>query len=389
MRTVESASLGIDEIDYALHMRHALQLAENVMTTAPNPRVGCVVVAASGDNDVVGEGWHQRPGGEHAEIFALSMAGERARGSTVFISLEPCAHHGKTPPCTDALIQAAVGRVIIAALDPFPQVAGLGVERLEQAGIEVILLADFEERARAINAGYLKRLTRGLPFVRCKMAMSLDGRTAAANGESKWISGAHSRADVQRLRAASCAIITGVGTVLQDDPALTVRPAELNLSPRQRERDAFALSRQPMRVILDSHLRTPDNARILQQPGQTRLFTLAGCNASHLDPAKVITVDPARESSDRVDPRAVLELLATKFTVNDVLLEAGPTLSGAFVQAGLVDELILYVAAKLLGSQGRPLVELPSLLTMSDGIGLTLKRVDRLGDDCRIVAAFD
>lgn len=388
MRSIDSASLGVDGIDYPLHMRRALQLAQEVFTTAPNPRVGCVVVAERGDNEVVGEGWHQRPGAEHAEINALAMAGELARNATVFVTLEPCAHHGKTPPCTDALIDAGVRRVVIATLDPYPEVAGRGVACLEEAGIEVIHLADFEARARALNPGYFKRLIEGRPFVRCKLAMSLDGRTAAANGESKWISGPQARADVQRMRASSCAIITGINTVLQDDPGLTVRADELELTAREREHNAFALTRQPMRVVLDSTLRLPADARLLQQPGVTRVFTHATGQRAFPGQTEVITLPAGGAVPGRVAPAAVLDLLAARYAVNEVLLEAGPTLSGAFVQAGLVDELTVYVAGKLLGSQGLPLLELPGLQTMSDRIELTITSLTRVGEDCRIVASI-
>ncbi len=389
MLATESTRLGVDEIDYELHMRHALQLAESVFTTTPNPRVGCVVVAAHGDNLVVGEGWHQQPGTAHAEVNALSQAGQQASGSTVFVSLEPCAHHGKTPPCVEALIQAQVSRVVIAALDPYPEVAGKGVAALEGAGIEVIHLTDFEQRANSLNAGYFKRLTTGRPFVRCKLAMSLDGRTAAASGESKWISGAQARAEVQRLRASSCAIITGVDTVLQDDPALTVRYDELALTEEQRKRNSFVLARQPLRVVMDSQLRTPQGARLLQQPGATALFSLVNPDSEFPGDTAVVCMTRDSAQEGRVDPAAVIEFLASNHDVNEVLLEAGPTVSGAFVQAGLVDELIVYVAGKLLGSNGRPLMELPGLESMSDQIELNISSIARVGDDCRIIATFN
>ncbi|MCB1670912.1 MAG: bifunctional diaminohydroxyphosphoribosylaminopyrimidine deaminase/5-amino-6-(5-phosphoribosylamino)uracil reductase RibD [Gammaproteobacteria bacterium] len=370
-------------------MRHALQLAERVFTATPNPRVGCVIVAAEGDNRVVGEGWHQRPGAEHAEIHALARAGELARGSTVFVTLEPCSHHGKTPPCADALVAAGVKRVVIASLDPFPKVAGSGVQRLEQAGVEVIQLSDFESRARAINRGYFKRQTTGLPFVRCKLAMSLDGRTAAANRESRWITGPQARTDVQRMRAASCAIVTGVGTVLEDDPALTVRLEQLDLTETQRQDNAFALSRQPLRVVMDSSLRIPVKARILEQSGATLLITHASSGPCYPGATEIVTVPvESADTAGRVSPATVLELLASRYDVNEVLLEAGPVLAGAFVQAGLVDELTVYIAGKLLGSKGLPLLELPGLQSMTDQIELAITSVTRVGDDCRIVASF-
>ena len=388
MIAAESTRLGVDEIDFELHMRHALQLAQNVLTTTPNPRVGCVIVAAQGDNLVVGEGWHQRPGAAHAEVNALSQAGGQAKGSTVFVSLEPCAHHGRTPPCAEALIEAGVSKVVIAALDPFPEVAGKGVAKLEDAGIEVIHLVDFEQRARALNAGYFKRLTRGLPYVRCKLAMSLDGRTAAANGESKWISGQQARTEVQRMRAASCAVITGVNTVLEDDPSLTIRSDELDLTEEEREQNPFVLARQPLRVVMDSRLRTPERARLLQLPGSTKLFGCVKSESHYPGDTEIICLENEEGDGGRVDPASVLELLASKFAVNEVLLEAGPTLSGAFVQAGLVDELIVYICGKLLGSNGRPLMDLPGLQSMSDQIEMTISSISRIGDDCRIIATF-
>lgn len=388
MLVVESTKLGIDTVDYQLHMHHALELAENVLTTSPNPRVGCVIVGAQGDKEIVGEGWHQQPGAAHAEINALVAAGENAHDAIVFVSLEPCAHHGKTPPCADALVAAGVRQVVIASLDPFPEVAGKGIGKIEAAGIEVIHLIDFESRAKKINAGYFKRLTGGLPFVRCKLAMSLDGRTAAANGESKWISCADSRAEVQRLRAASCAIVTGIDTVLQDDPALTVRVNELGLTERERSLNQFVQSRQPMRVVLDSRLRMPETARILQQTGSTRLFTLSRESRNYPAETEVIQAKPASDNESRVDLVNMLELLVSNYAVNEVLLEAGPTLSGAFVQAGLVDELIVYIGSKLLGSDGRPLMELPGLQSMADQVGLTIKNVAQIGSDCRIIASL-
>jgi len=390
--TANATDLDVADIDCGLHMRRALVLAENVLTATPNPRVGCVIV--NRQNVVVGEGWHQIPGEAHAEINAIANAGEQAKSGLAFISLEPCAHHGKTPPCTDALIAAGISKVFIATLDPYKQVAGKGVEKLEQTGIEVFHLKDFDQRARAINPGYMKRMTVGLPYVRCKLAMSLDGRTAAANRESKWITGEDARAEVQRLRAESCAVITGINTVLQDDPSMAVRHDELKLSEVEIKHNQFALTRQPLRIILDSSLRTPEQAKIQQSTGEVKIFTnsnSASIAQNYPANTEVITLDQDNqpgESKGRVDPGTVLELLASRFMVNEVLLEAGPTLCGAFVQAGLVDELILYIGAKLLGSNGLPLIELPGLESMSEHIELNIKDVKKIGKDCRIVVHF-
>lgn len=384
MLSATSNQFDPDRVDYELHMRHALALAENVLTTTPNPRVGCVLVDEL--NEVAGEGWHQVPGAEHAEVNALLAAGGKARGTTAFVSLEPCAHHGKTPPCADALIDAGVRTVVIPCLDPFQQVAGKGIARLESAGIQVIQLTDFEARARDINRGYFKRLTRGLPFVRCKLAMSLDGRTAAANGESRWITGTEARQEVQRLRAASCAIVTGVGTVLRDDPSLSVRAEQLGLGADEAARNRFALGRQPMRVVMDSRLRTPPSARLLQVPGATKIFTAVAGREEFPPGTEVIGV--AADERGQVDPVAVLESLASRFAVNEVLLEAGPTLAGAFVGAGLVDELVVYVAGSLLGSEALPLLALPWMQGMADRMELELTSVARVGKDIRIVARF-
>jgi diaminohydroxyphosphoribosylaminopyrimidine deaminase / 5-amino-6-(5-phosphoribosylamino)uracil reductase len=369
-------------IDFELHMRRAISLATRVLTTTPNPRVGCVIVNAA--NEVLGEGWHRAPGSPHAEVNALLDAGGRARGSIAFVTLEPCAHFGRTPPCADALIDAGVKTVVLASLDPFPQVAGKGMQKLQAAGIEVIHLKEFDSRAKAVNAGYFKRLTRGLPFLRCKLAMSLDGRTAAANGESRWISGPEARAEVQRLRAGSCAIVTGINTVLSDDPSLSLRSAELAMDEEELQENSFALQRQPIRVICDSRLRTPCDAKILQLPGRVKIMTTQ-VTADFPDNVDVVSL-PAVEAG--VDPRAVLESLASTGEINEVLLEAGPTLSGAFLQAGLVDELIVYVAEKLLGDRGLPLFRLPGLEAIAHQLQLGFRDVRRVGNDVRIIASI-
>lgn len=360
-------------------MQRAIDLAQSVLTASPNPRVGCVIVR---DGEVVGEGWHVRPGEAHAEVNALAMAGSRAAGATVYVSLEPCAHTGKTPPCADALIRAGVAEVIYASSDPNPLVAGKGLERLRQAGIRVSGPV-LQDRADAINPGFIKRMTQGLPWVRCKMAMSLDGRTAMASGESKWITGTASRADVQRMRASSCAVVTGVNTVISDDPGLNVRAEQMSKA------DAGVVGdRQPRRVIIDSALRTPPDSKILSlsgdalllsgRPHDQQLARFAGVDAE----IRNLPVLPG----GRVDLHAAMHCLAQDYSCNEVMLEAGPTLSGAMVQAGLVDEVIIYIGARFLGSDALPLFNLPGINRMQDHIALRITDVQQIEDDCRITA---
>lgn len=360
-------------------MARALRLAAlGLYTTEPNPRVGCVLVR---DGAVVGEGWHRRAGGPHAERIALATAGEAARGATAYVTLEPCCHHGKTPPCTDALLAAGVAQVVAAMVDPNPLVAGQGLGQLRAAGVAVEsgVMAD---QARALNPGFVKRMTEGLPHVRCKLAASLDGRTAMASGESQWITGDAARRDVQFLRARSSAILTGVGTVLADDPSLNVRldPADLpGLGPGEA-------MRQPLRVVVDSRLRTPATARMLALPGGT----LIACTDGPADKVAALESAGARvhvcpDGRGRVDLESLLRHLAVH-EVNEVLIEAGPTLAGAAVQAGLVDELILYLAPHLMGHAGRALFHLPGLGRMAERIPLELTDVRAIGSDWRLTA---
>lgn len=345
-------------------MAEAIRLARRgLYSTSPNPRVGCVLTR---DQRVLARGFHRRAGGPHAEIEALQVAGD-ARGATAYVTLEPCAHQGRTGPCADALIDAGVARVVIGCADPNPLVAGQGVARMRAAGIEVCegVLA---EQAAALNPGFLRRISGGLPWVRLKVAASLDGRTAMASGESKWITGPAARADVQRWRAMSCAIVTGVGTVLADDPRMDVRAEALG----------GADSRQPLRVILDSTLRTPASARILQAPGQALLV--------HGDHVGTVPkgVEAVGCAGVQPDPHAVLELLAAR-QCNEVLIEAGATVAGAFMAAQLVDELVIYQAPTVLGSAGRPMFELP-LTQMTQQIRLQITETVRVGPDQRITA---
>ena len=359
-------------------MSRALMLAERgLYTTEPNPRVGCVLVA---DGEVVGEGWHVRAGEGHAEVNALAQAGERARGATAYVTLEPCSHFGKTPPCADALIKAGVSRMVAAMQDPNPQVAGNGLQRLREAGIAVEC-GLLEEQARALNPGFVKRMQQGLPWVRVKLAMSLDGRTAMASGESKWITGAAARADVQRLRARSGAVVSGADSVLLDDSALTVRASELGLPSDEA---AAAAERQPLRVLVDSLRRVPLEQRFFREAGPSLVISTSAEQAAddYLAAGSELLAVPGADG--KVDLQAVLQILAER-GCNEVLVEAGAGLSGAFWRAGLVDELIVYMAPRLLGSQARPLMQLP-FESMSEAMDVAVTDMRAIGQDWRITA---
>jgi diaminohydroxyphosphoribosylaminopyrimidine deaminase / 5-amino-6-(5-phosphoribosylamino)uracil reductase len=357
------------------HMGRALELAaRGLYTTDPNPRVGCVLVR---DGEVVGEGWHARAGGPHAEIDALRAAGDRADGATAYVTLEPCCHHGRTPPCTGALISAGVRRVIAAMEDPNPQVGGAGLKALQTAGIEVHagLLAAEAER---LNPGFVMRMRAGRPWVRCKLAMSLDGRTAMASGESRWITGAEARRDVHRWRARSSAILTGIGTVLADDPLLTVRLDQAADDP----------VRQPLRVILDTRLDTPPEARLLGAPGETLILTGVhddsdGCARLRDKGASIITL-PVEDG--RLDLAAVMRHLG-RMEINELHLEAGARLSGALLAGGWVDELLVYMAPHLMGDAARGLFSLPGLERMAQRIELSIDDIRAVGRDWRISAS--
>jgi len=349
-------------------MARALRLAEaGLFGTSPNPRVGCVLVR---EGRVVGEGYHRRAGEAHAEVVALAAAGSAARGATVYVTLEPCAHHGRTPPCADALLSAGVARVVVAMEDPNPLVAGRGIARLREAGIpvEVGLL---ENEARELNIGFVSRMTRGRPWVRMKCAASLDGRTALANGVSKWITGPAARHDVQYWRARSCAILTGPGTVLADDPRLDVREID---TPRQ-----------PRRIVLDSHLSLSPQTRILQG-GNTVVITAAEDAAllATFREQGVTVVEMGRKGGD-VDLVRLMGWLAAQ-EVNELLVEAGATLNGALLEAGVVDELVLYLAPTVLGSPARGLFKLPEFTRMEERIDLVIRDVRAVGRDLRIIA---
>lgn len=342
-------------------MARALELARRgLYTTSPNPRVGSVVV---NDGRVVGEGWHERAGEAHAEIRALGVAREAARGATAYITLEPCSHTGRTPPCTEALLQAGVARVVCAMADPNPRVTG--VDRLREAGVSVDV-GLCEAEARALNPGYVQRMESGRPWVRLKTAASLDGQTAMASGESQWITGPEARADVQKWRARSCAVVTGTGTVAADDPRLDVRIGE---APRQ-----------PLRVVVGSPGHVPRRARVLEPPGDV-LMVAPGAAGDAAVPGCVEVVHPG-SSGGHVDLAALLRELAER-EVNEVLVEAGPRLSGAFLQAGLVDEVILYLAPKLLGRQGMGMFELPGVDHLAAHLAFRVADVRAVGSDLR------
>lgn len=351
-----------------IHMARAMVLAARGLNgTSPNPRVGCVIAQ---DALVVGEGWHRQAGGPHAEIYALQAAGEKARGATAYITLEPCCHQGRTPPCTDALHKAGIRRVVYAAQDPNPQVNGGGGQALRAAGMEVssgLLSAESEQ----LNAGFFMRMRLGRPLVRCKIAASLDGRTALADGRSQWITAEPARLDVQRLRAQSSAILTGIGTVLADDPLLNVRGL------------ADEAARQPLRVVLDSGFRTPPDARLLSVPGAVLILGAGSAENRTALEACGAGVEVLACTAGRVHLQAVMQRLAA-LQINEVLVEAGPVLNGALLAAGLVDELIVYQAAHVLGTTARGMFEIPALPAMSERPTFELLEVRRVGADLRL-----
>jgi diaminohydroxyphosphoribosylaminopyrimidine deaminase/5-amino-6-(5-phosphoribosylamino)uracil reductase len=380
-------------------MTQALHLAERgLYTTSPNPRVGCLLVR---DGTVVGEGWHQRTGEPHAEVHALRAAEGKSHGATAYVTLEPCSHHGRTPPCADALIGAGIARAVVAVQDPNPNVAGEGIKKLRASGITVEC-GLMEAAARDLNIGFFARMTRGTPWVRSKIAMSLDGRTALANGISKWITGEAARLDVQHWRARSCAVLTGIDTVLADDARLNIRDIET--------------TRQPLRVVLDSQLRMPLNARMLQDcvkmvaepPGLGDFLAPAAdtpqyppCGENVLiysvvhDQKKIAAlkkigaaVGELPDMNGHVDLDAMLHDLAQR-GCNEVLLEAGSTLSGAMLRAGLVDELLLYVAPQLLGDQARGVAQLGELINLDQRINLKWQDVRQIGNDMRIMVKVE
>ncbi len=365
------------------YMSRAIQLARRgLYSTDPNPRVGCVIVK---DDVVLSEGWHQKAGQPHAEIEALNNAiknnaSENVKGATCYVTLEPCAHHGRTPPCTESLVNAGIRKVIAAAIDPNPLVAGKGLQQLKEAGIETAS-GLMEAQATELNPGFAMRMQQGRPFVRCKLAMSLDGKTALSNGDSKWISSAESRMDVQKLRARSSAIMTGIGTVIADDPSMNVRLTESSEWAKH--------GRQPLRVILDSELEISPEAKILNVAGDVIIFHQSNNEDRQKQlenkGAELVTIDEAR-GADFLNQ--ALNYLATKKEINEILLETGSTLAGEMLQAGLIDELIIYIAPALLGQDAKDLFQLPLLDNMSDRISLAFSDIRTIGKDIRIKATI-
>lgn len=355
-------------------MARALRLAEKGrFTTTPNPNVGCVLVSANGER--VGEGWHQQAGGPHAEVFALRQAGALAKGATAYVTLEPCSHHGRTPPCADALITAGVARVVCAMQDPNPKVAGQGIQRLQDAGIEV-QVGLMESEAYALNRGFVRRMRTGRPWVTVKMAASLDGKTAMANGHSQWITSALARADVQRQRAQSCAILTGSGTVLIDNPSLNVR-----VEPEQLGLDGLSV-RQPLRVIVDSRNQLDPDKKLFQLPGP---ILLANKGPSPYLFTDAVSQWHCRSKGSRVDLPALMDHLG-ELGINNLWVEAGAALTGALLEQKLVDSLVLYQAPKLMGDKAKGLALLPSLTHMEQAIGLAWQDIRLVGDDLRLTA---
>ncbi len=348
-----------------------MRLAERGLnSTSPNPRVGCVLVR---DEKMVGSGWHQRAGEAHAEALALHAAGDAARGATAYVTLEPCNHQGRTPPCSEALIKAGVARVVVAVTDPNPLVAGRGIATLQAAGIAVEC-GLMEAAARELNIGFFARMTRATPWLRSKIAMSVDGRTALANGVSQWITGAAARQDVQRWRARCCAVLTGINTILADDARLNVRDIETD--------------RQPMRVVLDNRLRIALTAQVLNNCQREKVLIYTATQ----DVQRIATLEKIgvavcvlADDQGQVDLPAMLRDLA-KRGCNEVLLETGSVLNGAFLRAGLVDELLLYIAPQLLGDMARGMAQLGELISLEQGVGLEWNDVRQVGTDLRITA---
>lgn len=362
-------------IDHAMMLR-AITLAKNGQyTTTPNPNVGCVI--AHGD-EIVGEGYHYRAGDPHAEVYALRAAGEKAMGATAYVTLEPCSHYGRTPPCAEALVKAGVKRVVCAMVDPNPKVAGRGIAMLQQAGIEV-QTGLLEPDAEALNPGFIKVMKTGLPYVQLKLAASLDGRTALANGESKWITGPAARADVQRYRAKAGAILSTSATVQADDPSLNVRWQELGSEVHKAYPQAEL--RQPVRVVIDSQNRVTPQHRLVSLPGKTVLARRQADTQQWPQDVEQLVI----KEGERVDLTALMAELA-KNNINHIWVEAGAGLAGGLLQAGLVDELILYQAPKLMGSDSRGLVDLNGLIAMDQVPELSVTDVRMVGGDIRITS---
>ena len=362
-------------------MQRAIYLAKRGhYTTSPNPRVGCVIVL---NGEVVGEGFHEKSGQGHAEVHALKQAGAKAKGATAYVTLEPCSHFGLTPPCAEALIKAQVGHVIAAMVDPNPQVSGRGLERLKSAGIttEFGLL---EQDARDLNPGFIRLMTTKLPYVRCKLAASLDGKTAMASGESQWITSAHAREDVQRLRAQSCGVICGADSVIFDDAKMTVRWSALGELKNSYEE---AKVRQPIRIVIDSKNRLTPDLAIFKTASKIILIRASIENEQTWPHFVEQVVISKAKDSDQISLKHLLIYLAQQ-GLNDILIESGAKLAGAFMSENLVDELILYQAPKLIGSEGKSLVDIPAILQLSEAKDLNITDISMVGKDIRITAMF-
>ncbi len=367
----------LQKIDHK-YMSHAIQLAQKGRyISSPNPYIGCVLVK---DDTIIGEGFTQAAGQAHAEIHALQNATKSVENATAYVTLEPCSHTGKTPPCADALINAGINRVVISMLDPNPQVSGRGVKKLLDANIDVSV-GLLEEQARALNKGFFKRMEHGKPFVRLKMAMSLDGKTAMASGESQWITGVEARHDVQKLRAQADVILTGSGTALEDNPSLNVRvdPADLGLS-----KEKSSQLKQPLRVVLDTHLKINKTAKMFGLPGDILIYSCSS-DAKKIEQLSQPTVEIKILPENQISLEHVLTDLASR-EINDVHVEAGATLSGALLAAQCVDEMVIYMAPTILGGDARNLFNLPALQMMKDKINIEIKEIRAVGSDWRITA---
>jgi diaminohydroxyphosphoribosylaminopyrimidine deaminase/5-amino-6-(5-phosphoribosylamino)uracil reductase len=348
-------------------MAHAFRLAaRGQYSTHPNPSVGCVIVQGE---TIVGEGWHQKAGEAHAEVNAIQNAGERVKDAALYVTLEPCCHHGRTPPCTDAIIRAGIDKVFVGSLDPNPKVSGQGVALLKQHGIQVELL-DFEQQNTKLNRGFVQRMRTGRPWVVSKIAMSLDGNIAMANGESQWITGEHARRDAQHLRARSDAILTGSGTVKADDPALTVREEKL----------LKQIGRQPLRVILDTRSEINKYAKVFKQSGETLIVK------EHADAENVLPVSV--DQQQRIQLPELMQKLGER-EINQILVEAGPKLNGALLAEQLVDEIIFYIAPKILGNNSLNALFTPHINALNEAVNFTIKDVRQVGKDLRIMTQPD
>ena len=352
-------------------MRQALNLAaKGLYSTSPNPKVGCVIVQ---NGEIVGQGWHEKKGEPHAEVFALRQAADKAKGAVAYVSLEPCSHFGATPPCAAALINAGIKKVIASSLDPNPLVSGSGVKMLQNAGVEVAI-GLLEQESRALNCGFFSLFERGKPFVTLKIAQSLDGKMALNNGVSQWITGEMARIDVHRGRAASCAVLTGIGTVIKDNPQLNVRHIQ---TPRQ-----------PIRVVADSHLQTPTNAKICTDGGRTILACLPdfATQKTYPDSVEILPVS-ADKSGQHIDLSILMTKLAEK-QIGQLWVEAGSVLNGALLNAGLVDEIIIYQAPMILGDCAKDAFRLPEITALNQAYRFIVQDIQTLGDDIKIILRY-